>query len=372
MTTTRAKVSATKRMSWLIAMTVRPGGRQVGDDPLDAGDAAGVLPGRRFIEDHDRRLHRQDRCQGQQFAPRVAEVVRVGVDRAGEADRLEGSRGGASTSAGIGRGSSGRTRPRTGPSPRRSAGPGSGTRSRPGPPMPRPTRQRHRRRRGGRGPRSVGGGRRDGEPASTCRCRSGRRPRPVRPRRSQVDAVQRTRAIRIDEADAVESSGSRQTAARRGNARSSAPATRARIRRSTPRSRAAGPEDVPAGPSSAIRPSSSDDPLAQPVEKVGLVLDDEQGGPARGQLAKGRADQTRAFWVELGGRLVEHEWAGRMASSEAITTSWAWPPDSRRGSRSASARCRASRGPPWSGPRSRAPEVPGSSARARPPRRPCR
>ncbi len=50
-----------------------------------------------------------------------------------------------------------------------------------------------------------------------------------------------------------------------------------------------------------------DDPVAQAVEQVGLVLDDEQRGPARGQLAKGLADQPRAFRIELGRRLVEDE-----------------------------------------------------------------
>ena len=50
-----------------------------------------------------------------------------------------------------------------------------------------------------------------------------------------------------------------------------------------------------------------EDPIAQAVEQVRLVLDDEQRGPARGELAERRADEPRALGVQLGGRLVEDE-----------------------------------------------------------------
>ena len=52
---------------------------EVGDDPVDPGDAACVLPGRRLVEDDDRGLHREDRRERQQLALRIPEVVRVRV-----------------------------------------------------------------------------------------------------------------------------------------------------------------------------------------------------------------------------------------------------------------------------------------------------
>ena len=58
-----------------------------GDHPLDAGHAAGVLTGRRLVEDDDRRVHGEDRRQRQQLAPRVPEVVRVRVGQLASARR---------------------------------------------------------------------------------------------------------------------------------------------------------------------------------------------------------------------------------------------------------------------------------------------
>ena len=132
MTTTRWNVSATNRMSWLIAMTVRPAAASP-QPPLDARDAPCVLAGRRLVQHHDRSLHGEDRRQRQQLPTRVAEVVWVRSARSVNptASRRRGRRPGPPSPRAPG--SEARTRPRTGPCPRRSGDPGSGRRSRPAP-----------------------------------------------------------------------------------------------------------------------------------------------------------------------------------------------------------------------------------------------
>ncbi len=176
MTTTRPNVSATNRMSWLIAMTVRPAARQVGDDPLDAGDAPRVLAGRRLVEHDDRRLHREDRGQRQQLAARVAEVVRVGIDRGRSSPTA--SRAAAAAAGRLGRCPSEDLRAELDLGPDL-AGEDLAIRVLEDDPDPGrergdPLVRRRRRRRAGRGPPSVAAGRRGGGPSSTCRSRSGR------------------------------------------------------------------------------------------------------------------------------------------------------------------------------------------------------
>ena len=131
----------------------------------------------------------------------------------------------------------------------------------------------------------------------------------------QVDPVQRARPVRIHEPDALEgerrhatrpspraSPGSRPRAA-------SARASRIRDGGSTPQPSSRGSaRTVSAGPSRAIRPGVDHrDPVAQAVEKVGLVLDDEQRRPRPRELAEALADESRPFRVELRGRFVEDE-----------------------------------------------------------------
>ena len=157
----------------------RPAGRGESlDDALDPRHAAGVLSGRRLVEDDDRRVHRQDRCERQQLPTRVAEVVRVASASVAEADGLERGR----------RRPLGGSLPLTDP---RFRGPNStSARTRPAKiwrsgfwnTMPDRGRERRDAVAGdvdavvedaalGRAEQAV----RDGGPASTCRCRSGRR-----------------------------------------------------------------------------------------------------------------------------------------------------------------------------------------------------
>ena len=123
MTTTRAKVSATKRMSCEIAMTVLPASAERRDDGLDRPHSARILARRRLVEHYDRRLHRQHRCDRQQLAPRVAEVVRIGlaISRSGRPTRAP-SPPPTRALRRSGRRCARRTRPLIRPSPRRSGG----------------------------------------------------------------------------------------------------------------------------------------------------------------------------------------------------------------------------------------------------------
>ena len=131
----------------------------------------------------------------------------------------------------------------------------------------------------------------------------------------QVDAVEGTRAVRIDEADLLERE--------RGHATTSDPARTAGSRPRAVRALASRIRDGASTPQRleprvgedlARRPVERDaavvdheDPAAQAVEQVGLVFDDEQRRPGRGQLAQCRGDQPGALRVELCGRLVEDE-----------------------------------------------------------------
>ena len=77
--------------------------RESGDDLLDPGDAAGVLAGRRLVEDDDRRPHREDRGEREQLPARVAQVVRVRVRVAAQPRRRErrGRVGGVGGGGGV-------------------------------------------------------------------------------------------------------------------------------------------------------------------------------------------------------------------------------------------------------------------------------
>ncbi len=88
-TTTRPNVSATNRMSWLIAMTVRPSAASAATIARTRAIAAQVLAGRRLVEDDDRRPHREDGRDRQELPARVAQVVRVLVGGTGQPDRLQ-------------------------------------------------------------------------------------------------------------------------------------------------------------------------------------------------------------------------------------------------------------------------------------------
>ena len=80
-------------------MTVRPSAASVREHLLDPGDAARVLAGRRLVQDDDRRVHGQHGRDGQQLASRVAQVVRVRIGARRTGRRPPGrSRVAASTS----------------------------------------------------------------------------------------------------------------------------------------------------------------------------------------------------------------------------------------------------------------------------------
>ena len=100
-----------------------------------------------------------------------------------------------------------------------------------------------------------------------------------------------------------------------------------------------------------------------------------RAAPCRSPPAPRSASPTRrvpsgSSWAVGSSRT---RWRGRMASSEAMTTSWPWPPDRRRGSRSARCSMPSVReGGLGARRRSRAGSGPGSSGRGRPPRTPSR
>ena len=133
MTTTRSNDSATNRMSWLMAMTVRSSAGSRLHDGTHPLDATGILPGRRLVEHEHRRPHGQDRRERQQLAARAAEVVRVRLLLADQAGRLERRRRAPMPAPPrTARGCAARTRPRRAPSRRRSGDPGPGRRARRG------------------------------------------------------------------------------------------------------------------------------------------------------------------------------------------------------------------------------------------------
>ena len=130
--------------------------------------------------------------------------------------------------------------------------------------------------------------------------------------------------------------------------RAPAPAGSATAARRPSASSRGSARTVAPGPSSDDPPGvDHDDPVAQPVEQVGLVLDDEQRGPGRRELAERLADQPRPLRVELGGRLVEDE-VGRPHRQQRGDRPRAAP--GRRTAAAARARrgprCRGSRAPP--------------------------
>ena len=266
------------------------------DDRLDPRDAAGVLAGRRLVEDHDRRPHREDRRESEELPAREAQVVRVrgrigvqpgrgerGVDGRVQLRPAEPRfRGPNATSARtlpakIWRSGSWNARPtfaaswatrsvdastpstRTRPSVGRSRPlkwrtsvdlpdpfwPTIATRS------PRRSRARRRRRPGCRP------GRRRRGPRAVDHATASRLARPPTVPRSRPAAVERPRQPhprRWLDADRVEL-------------------------RDRSRTSAAGPvEDDPAA-------VDRDDPGAQPVEQVGLVLGDQQRRAAGRELA---------------------------------------------------------------------------------------
>jgi hypothetical protein len=54
------------------------GAAQIANDGFDPADARRILAGGRLVQHHDRRPHREDGRERQEFPPRVAEVVRFG------------------------------------------------------------------------------------------------------------------------------------------------------------------------------------------------------------------------------------------------------------------------------------------------------
>ena len=129
MTTTRPNVSATNRMSWLIARTVRPSPasrRTISRTTVAPRRSCPVVGSSRTMIGV--RIARTDAIASS-FRRAVAEVVRDRVDGVGEAHGREGIRDGAvQVARRAGRGSAARRRPRPGPGRRRSGGPGPGRR----------------------------------------------------------------------------------------------------------------------------------------------------------------------------------------------------------------------------------------------------
>ena len=285
--------------------------------PLDPGDAAGVLAR------SSARRGRRPACPSPAPTRGPAACAASSRGRTGWRRRRR-SRPTAARAARrrrgrprprTGRGCAARTRPRRGPCRRRSGGPGSGRRSRPSPPAPR----------------------RASPATSTPSCRtrpSVGRSRPLRCRTSvdlplpfwptiatdlagvdrQVDAVERARPVRVDEPDALErraaviaSPDQRRIEA----ARRAAPgASRIRDWRvDAPARSSRGSARTVVGRPVERDPAvvEDDDPAAQAVEQVGLVLRDQQRRAGRGQAAQRLADEPRPLRVELGRRLVEDE-----------------------------------------------------------------
>ena len=253
-------------MSWLIAIDRPAGRRQAGDDRVDPLDAAGVLAGRRLVEDHDRRAHREDRGEREQLPARVAEVVRV-------ASRRPRSRP-VATSASSTAPLQLRALPPEVPRPerdlaadlarRRSGGPGPGTRARPsaascGDPAP------------------VGVGAVDEDaalrrPEQAVEVADERRLAravladdrdPLAGRDLEVDAVERSRAAGVDVDEALESGSRERRGCLRERTAGSTPRRRQRRPRRDPRRRldaelgqCGSSKTSAVGPSRTIRPPS--------------------------------------------------------------------------------------------------------------------
>ena len=199
---------------------------------------------------------------------------------------------------------------------------------------------------------------------------------PIAGRDRQVDAVQCARPLGIGEPDALErhrrhARHRRGPIPRAGDGRER-PAGRARAARRPTRRAAVGEHrrrgvvhDDPAG-------VDRHDPAAHAVEQVRLVLRDQERRPgaASARSASPTSRVPSGSSCAVGSSRTSSR--GRIARSEAITTSWACPPDSRWGSRSARASmpriASAARAPlDRLGPAAR-----GSSGRGPPPRTPCR
>ena len=319
MTTTRANVSATKRMSWLIAMTVRPAADRSAMTRLDPGHAPRVLAGRRFVEHDDRRLHREDRRE-RRAASGASSRGRTGSRRSSRSGRPP--RGRRRTAAcGLGRGPPRILRPELRPPPgpcrRRSGDRGSGTT------IPTRAASAATRTSATSAPscEDAALGRAE-EPVEVAdhrrlaRCRSGRRWRPAHRRRSRdrrrpAHACRPGRRSRPPRAQATsrDAPPDRRAAPDRDRARPArGPAGSATAPR-RPRSSSRGSARTSRRRTVEHDPAVVDDqdPAAQAVEQVGLVLDDQQRGPARSQLAERLADEPRPLRVELGGRFVEDE-----------------------------------------------------------------
>ena len=179
---------------------------------------------------------------------------------------------------------------------------------------------------------------RGGARASTCRSRSGRRSRPPRPGRSRgrrrraraCHPGRRSRRPRAERGHAGTALASRPAAAT-ARARRTRAAGRPRDRR------AAGP---PGRPRPARRRRSDPRRARRPANRArraGRSCARRRAAPSRSRPARAAPRRRGACPPGRAGPSVRRArgGGGRIASSEAMTTSWPWPPDSRRGSRSA-------------------------------------